>query len=195
MEVGVMKMMKATSAALAMGAIGLLMTGSVSLARDAMTLHIEVISDDDAGESMKMAMPIDLIAAMAGSIDTDKLVTVDVLDELSHEGFDLRKFWEQIKDSDINEFFSLEVKDAKIRAWRADGMFRITVDASESDQEFAGRKGAMVEITVPEGFMDILIDSDGRIEPENLVATLRSMGPMTLVHVETDKESVRVWLE
>lgn len=190
-----MKMMKATSAALAMGAIGLLMTGSVSLARDAMTLHIEVISDDDAGESMKMAMPIDLIAAMAGSIDTDKLVTVDVLDELSHEGFDLRKFWEQIKESNINEFFSLEVKDAKIRAWRADGMFRITVDASESDQEFAGRKGAMVEITVPEGFMDILIDSDGRIEPENLVATLRSMGPMTLVHVETDKESVRVWLE
>ena len=74
-------------------------------------------------------------------------------------------------------------------------MFRITVDASESDEEFAGRKGAQVEITIPEDLMDILVEADGQVEPEDLVATLRSMGPMTLVKVETDKETVHVWLE
>ena len=190
-----MKMMKKASVALAIGALGLLMTGSISLARDAMTLHIEVISDDDEGENIKMTMPMDLIAAMAGSLTTDESVTAELFDEFSDEGFDLRKFWQEIKDGDINEFFNLEVKDAKIRAWRADGMFRITVDASESDEEFAGRKGAQVEITIPEDLMDILIEADGQVEPEDLVATLRSMGPMTLVKVETDKESVHIWLD
>ena len=190
-----MKLMKKASVALAIGALGLLMTGSVSLARDAMTLHVEVVSDDDSGENIKMAVPMDLIAAMAGSLNTDDSVTTELFNEFSDEGFDLRNFWQQVKDGDINEFFNLEVKDAKIRAWRADGMFRITVDASESDEEFAGRIGAQVEVTVPEDLMDILVEADGEVEPEALVATLRSLGPMTLVKVETDKESVHVWLE
>ena len=85
-----MKMMKKASVALAIGALGLLMTGSISLARDAMTLHFEVISDDDEGENVKMAMPMDLIAAMAGSLTTDESVTAELFDEFSNEGFDLR---------------------------------------------------------------------------------------------------------
>jgi len=190
-----MKMMKKTSVALAIGAIGLLMTGSVSLARDAMTLHFEVVSDENSDENVKMAVPIDLIAAMASSLNTDESVTAEIFEEFASEGFDLRAFWQQVKDGDINEFFNLEVKDAKIRAWRADGMFRVSVDASESDEEIAGRTGAMVEITVPEDLMNILVESDGQVKPEELVATLRSLGPMTLVEVETDKETVRVWLD
>ncbi len=190
-----MKMMKKASVALAIGAIGLLMTGSVSLARDAMTLHVEVVSDEDSGDNIKMAMPIDLIAAMASSLNTNESVTTEIINEISNEGFDLRNFWQQVKEGDINEFFNLEVKDAKIRAWRADGMFRITVDASESDEEIAGRVGAQVEVTIPEDLMDILVDAEGEVEPEALVATLRSLGPMTLVQVETDQETIRVWLE
>jgi hypothetical protein len=142
-----------------------------------------------------MTMPLDLIAAMAGSLNTNESVAADFLDEISDEGFDLRKFWQQVKDGDINEFFNLEVKEAKVRAWRADGMFRITVDASESDEEIAGRKGAQVQLTIPEDLMNILVEADGQVTPEELVATLRSMGAMTLVKVETDKERVHIWLD
>ena len=190
-----MKMLKKASAVLAIGALGLLMTGDVSLARDTMTLHVEVTNDGDDGENVKMAMPLDLVAAMAGSITTDQSVTEELFNEFSDEGFDLRKFWQEVKDGDINEFFKLEVEEAKIRAWRENGMFRLTVDASESDEEFAGREHAQVEITIPEDLMDLLVDADGAVKPEDLVSTLRSMGPMTLVEVETDQESVRVWLD
>jgi hypothetical protein len=43
--------------------------------------------------------------------------------------------------------------------------------------------------------MDLLVDSDGDVAPEDMVAELRAMGPMTLIEVDTDKEQVRVWLE
>jgi hypothetical protein len=190
-----MKLMKKTSVALAIGALGLLMTSSVSLARDAMTLHLEVISDEDSDNNVKMAMPMDLIAAMASSLNTDESVTAELFDEFSDEGFDLRKFWQQVKDGDINEFFNMEVEDATIRAWREDGMFRLTVDASEGGADVAGRDRAHVVITIPENLMDILVEQDGQMAPEDMVAELRAMGPMTLVEVDTDKEQVRIWLE
>ncbi len=69
------------------------------------------------------------------------------------------------------------------------------MDAEEGGADVAGRERAKVEISVPEDLMDFLVEADGHVEPAELVEQLRGMGPMTLVAVATDKESVRVWLE
>lgn len=190
-----MNIWKKTSVALAIGALCLIGTPAVLQAGDTMTLHVEVSSEDTGGEDIKMTMPLELIAAMASSIDPDQSVTAEIFEEFENEGFDLRNFWQQVKDGNINEFFNLEVEDAMIRAWREGGMFRLTVDASEGGEEVAGRDRARVEVTIPEELMDLLVEADGEVAPEDLVAQLRSMGPMTLIEVDTDKEQVRIWLE
>jgi len=190
-----MRKFRTASVALAIGAMGLLMAGGVTLARDAMTLHLEVSADSNKDKNVTMTMPLDLVAAMASSIDSQKSVTNEIFEGFSDEGFDLRKFWQQVKEGNINEFFNMAVKEAKIRAWRSDGMFRLTVDATESDERFGGHEHAKVEINVPEELMDMLVAADGDVPPEKLVATLRAMGPMTLVEVKTDEERVRIWLD
>lgn len=190
-----MNIWKKTSVAIAIGALSLCGTAAVVQAGDSMTLHIEVASDATDGEDIKMTMPLDLIAAMASSMDPDQSITADIFEEIGDEGFDLRNFWQQVKDGDINEFFNMEVEDATIRAWREDGMFRLTVDASEGGADVAGRDRAHVVITIPENLMDILVEQDGQMAPEDMVAELRAMGPMTLIEVDTDKEQVRIWLE
>ena len=190
-----MNIWKKTSVALAIGAMSLCGTAAVVQASDSMTLHIEVATEDTDGENIKMTMPLDLIAAMASSIDSDQSVTAELFEEFQDEGFDLRNFWEQVKDGDINEFFNMEVEDARIRAWRENGMFRLTIEADEGGADVAGRDRAHVVITIPEDLMDILVEQDGQMAPEDMVAELRRMGPMTLVEVDTDKEQVRIWLE
>jgi hypothetical protein len=190
-----MNMLKKTSVAIAIGALSLCGTTSVIEASDSMTLHVEVSSEDTDGEDIKMTMPLDLIAAMASSMDADQSVTAEIFEEFEDEGFDLRNFWETVKDGDINEFFNLEVEDASIKAWRENGMFMLTIDAEEGGSDVAGRDRAHVVITIPEDLMDILVEQDGEVDPADLVAQLRSMGPMTIVEVDTDKEQVRVWLE
>jgi hypothetical protein len=177
-------------------AIGLLLAGGGTLAADAQTLHIEVLKMDNGDTpEVKMAMPIDLVQAFASSVRGGEGVHVEVLDEIAHEGFDLREFWRQVKDGNIDQFFTLEAEDATIRAWREGGMFRLTVDADELHHKVGDRERAQVEITLPEELMDFLVEQDDTVEPADIVARLRQMGPMTLVQVSTDKETVRIWLD
>ena len=190
-----MNTLKKASVALAIGILGLGLGGGLATANDAMTLHVEISSDSTDGEDIKMAMPINLIAAMADSMNVEDSITTEIFDEFESEGFDLRNFWQQVKDGDINEFFNLEVEDASIKAWRENGMFRLSVSAEEGGSEVAGRDRAMIEVSLPEDLMDFLVASEGAVEPSDLVTQLRSMGPMTLVSMETDKESIKIWMD
>ena len=190
-----MNICKKTSVALAIGSLMLIGAPAALQASDTMTLHVEVSNEDSDGENIKMTMPLELIAAMASSIDPDKSVTAEIFEEFEDEGFDLRNFWQEVKDGNINEFFNLEVEDAKIRAWRENGMFHLTVDAGEGGVEVAGRDRAHIVVTIPENLMDLLVEADGDLAPEDMVAELRAMGPMTLIEVDTDKAQVRIWLE
>lgn len=188
-----MSNLKRTSMALA---IGLLLAGGSALAADAQTLHIEVLKSDNGDTpEIKMAMPIDLVEAFASSVRGGDGIHIDALDEMADEGFDLRTFWRRVKEGNINEFFTLDADEAHIRAWREGGMFRLTVDADDMDQPIADRDSAQVEITLPEELMDFLMEQDDTVQPADVVARLRRMGPITLIRVSTDKEKVRIWLD
>ena len=94
-------------APLALAAAALLAAGTpetLARGREVSTLHIEVIEDDGDSPKVKMAMPVALIEAMVRSIDIDEFTSKHFLGELEHEGFDLRRFWKEVRDADIKEF-------------------------------------------------------------------------------------------
>lgn len=176
----------ATAAFLAAGT-----TDALARGRGVSTLHIEVVEDDGDTPKVKMAMPVALIEAMVRSIDIDELTSKHLMGELEHEGIDLRRFWKEVRDADIREFFTLETPDANIRAWRENGLFRVSVDAEEGRRHDRTR----VEISIPESLMDLLVDSSDA-DPADVIAELLEHGPMTLVEVETDDgESVKIWID
>jgi hypothetical protein len=200
-----MRHLKRIALILSLGAALVGAQTTVAYATGATTFHVEVTKDHDADAKVSLSMPFELLEAFASSIDARHYVAREVVDELEHEGFDLRAFWQQVRDADIREFFTLRAEDAFIRAWREDGMFRVTVDAEESEgraesahsEEFRVRLGgaAKVDIRIPESLMDFLVDEGDEATPADLLETLRDAGPMTLVEIETEKESVRIWLE
>ena len=181
-------------APLALAAAAFLAAGTpetLARGRDVSTLHIEVVEDDGDSPKVKMAMPVALIEAMISSIDIDEFTSKHFMGELEHEGIDLRRFWQEVRDADIKEFFTLETEDANIRAWRENGLFRVSVDADEGRR----RDRTRVEISIPESLMDLLV-GNADTDPADAITALLDHGPMTLVEVETDDgESVKIWID
>ncbi len=168
---------------------------TLALARPATTLHVEVIEESGAEPAVKVAVPVDVIAAFAGAMHGEDFAPGALLDEMNHEGFDLRAFWREIRQGNLREFVTVEAKEARVKAWRENGLFRVSVDADEDADRnrFGGR--TRVEIRVPEELMDYLVDEGSRGTPSDLVDILKRMGPSTLVEVVSESESVRVWLD
>ncbi len=182
--------------------LGVVLVGAQTAAhaRGVTTLHVEVTEDHGAGPKVSLSLPFEVLEAFANSLDAKEFVAREIIDEMESEGFDLEAFWRQVRDADIQEFFTLQAEDASIRAWREDGLFRVSVDAAESedrDEHFGKHFGsaAKVEIRIPESLMDYFVDEGEAATPQELLETLRSFGPMTLVEVQTEDEAVRVWLD
>ncbi|MFQ5718330.1 MAG: hypothetical protein ACE5IK_02165 [Acidobacteriota bacterium] len=174
----------ATAAILTLGMPILLARG-----HDVSTFHVEVQEEDSDSPKVKMEFPVALLEAMVNSIDIEDFTSDHLLGEFADQGIDLKAFWRQVRDADIKEFFTLEADDAHIRAWREDGLFRVSVQADDQSDG-----PTHVEIRIPEQLMDLLVEPDQK--PADVVAALLDHGPMTLVEVESDhRESVRVWLD
>ena len=179
----------------------------------ATTLHVEVREKDSDSPKMRAEMPLSVAGAMAAAIDEDALGKAHHIEALSDHGFDLRKFWEQVKNADIREFFTLESEDADIRGWRENGLLRVSVktkgnhgdhvDEGDDDHRRQSRHRhhdaddddddedvdeefdgpQTIELRIPETLMEMLFDDSGRLTPESFVSSLEKIGPMTLVEI------------
>lgn len=180
----------------------------------ATTLHVEV--REGKGEpKMRAEMPLSVAGAMASAIDPDALQNAHHMEAFSEHGFDLKKFWNTVRESDIKEFFTLEAEDASIRGWREDGMLRLSIktveglghhahrshhdhdaddDEGEDDDDGDSDGPQTIEVRIPERIMELLFQDSGRIEPEQFVDALERLGPMTLVEISGD-ENVRIWID
>jgi hypothetical protein len=168
---------------------------ATSLARPATTLHVEVFEDGSTDPKVKLSLPMEVIAAVAGSVHGENFAPDSILDEMTSEGFDLRAFWKEIRSGNIKEFLTLEAEEARVRAWRDGGQFRVSVDAQENSNRHRFNGRTQVEIRLPEELMDYLVAANDHRRPADLVDILRRMGPTTLVEVISEDESVRVWLD
>jgi hypothetical protein len=198
-----MRYLKSSALILSLGVILVGAQTTAALASGVTTLHVEVTEDHGTDPKVSLSLPFEVLEAFANSLDAKEFVAREIIDEMESEGFDLKAFWQQVRDKDIREFFTMRAEDAHVRAWREDGLFRVSIDAAESedrDEQFGKHFGhfgdaAKVEIRIPESLMDYFVDEGEYASPLELLETLRSHGPMTLVEVQSEDESVRIWLD
>jgi hypothetical protein len=164
--------------------------GAVLAGSPAESLHVEVREDGEM--KVQMAVPISVVAALAGSVDTQDRIQTEILSNLEENGIDLRRFWEEIKRVSGGEFFTLEAEGATVKAWREDGFLRLSV--RDDGDNFDGR--TKVDLRIPEKIVELILsEAEEDASPEALVNALKDIGEMTLVEVDTDRESVRIWLD
>ena len=153
-------------------------------------LHVRVEeTGSDGEESVAVNIPLQLIEAILPAIQTDELMGGRFgWDEGEIEGIDLRQILRALRDAPDADYVTIKDHDESVRVAKEDGFLLVRVDEDQGDH---------VRVRLPLDVVEALLGSqdEGSID---LVAGLRALGEFDggdLVTVESDDESVRIWID
>jgi hypothetical protein len=158
---------------------------------DDLWLHIRVEEDGGRGENVNVNIPLSMIESMLPLITVDELQEGKLhIDDDDLEGFDLRELVAAVREAPDADFVTVESEDETVRVAKEDDFLVIRADER-------GRHGdEKVRVRMPLAVVDALVGDDPN--QLDLVAALRVLGEYegeALVSVESDTESVRIWID
>jgi len=167
-----------------------LSVGAVAGQASELWFHVQV--RDGESTSVHVNLPLRLIEKALPMIPRDEIhidsggVEIDGV-EWSME--DLRELWAEIRDSPDMTFISVDDVDENVRVSKSGEHMLVTVDELEED-------GDRVNVKIPLSVVEALLAGDGdELRIEDAVRALADHGAGDLVTVESDSESVRVWID
>ena len=102
--------------------LGVILVGAqttAAVASGVTMLHVEVTEDHGADPKVSLSLPFEVLEAFANSLDAKEFVAREIIDEMESEGFDLKGFWQEVRDNDIQEFFTMQAANECRRASRS----------------------------------------------------------------------------
>ena len=168
----------------------ILLFPALSMAGDPIFLKLTVQEKGYTEPNVKVNIPLSLIEVVADAINEEELVDMEeILAEINHEGVDLRKLWEGVKQLGPTDFVEIKDHGEHVKVWKDHDSFRITVTDDGSSEP-------KVLVTFPLMIVDtILGDGTRPITLDNIVKALKQAGPMQFVEVHDNGEHVKIWLE
>jgi hypothetical protein len=172
---------------LILGSILLLLVSSLAVAQDRW-LHVRVQEHGNSDATVNVNIPLSLIEALLPTIETDEFDGgVILLDDVDFEGVDLREALVALRDAPDAEFVTIQSRDETVRVAKEDGFLLVNADEDRGDR---------VRVRMPLSVVDAMLSPSGdRID---LIAGLRALSEFDggdLVTVESDDETVRVWID
>ena len=153
-------------------------------------LHVRVEDTASGGEeSVAVNIPLQLVEAILPAIETDELKGGRFgWDPGEIEGIDLRQILQALRDAPDADYVTVKDHGESVRVAKEDGFLLVRVDEDQGDH---------VRVRLPLAVVEALLGShdEGSID---LVAGLRALGEYDggdLVTVESDDESVRIWID
>ncbi len=150
-------------------------------------LHVRVEDRGSHGESVSVNVPLALIEAILPTIDVDEFRHGKLrLDELDLDAFDLREVLTALRDAPDADFVRIASDDETVRVAKEDGYLVVRVDE---------RRGDTVRLRIPLGVIEAMLQ--GSDDELDLIAGLRALSDYDedVLVVESDRESVRVWID
>ncbi len=152
---------------------------------DVIWLKVEVHDASSSRANVKLNVPLSLIEVVIDSIDKREFMA-NLQDE---HHLDLPKLWREVRGMNGSDFVTVETDEENIRVWKDNDFFRIDVDKID------GKEGE-VQVKLPLAIMDYLFESRrGSFDFAELVDQLRGHLPVTLVQMQDDDHSVKIWIE
>ncbi|MFQ5768532.1 MAG: hypothetical protein ACE5ID_11205 [Acidobacteriota bacterium] len=150
-------------------------------------LHVEVKEAGNETPKVSLSLSMDVLSALAASFIDEGEICTSILDHLGDQGIDLQAFWQSVRAGGGGELLNLDADQTHIRAFRQDGLLHLTVQEEEGQDH--------VQVSIPEDLLDFLLGADEGTTLADLVEQLENYAGMTLVAVESDRETVRIWLD
>lgn len=141
---------------------------------------------EGGSQKVKVNIPLSMIEVFVDSMDGGRFLNHI---EAQHPGLDMARMWQEVRDTALDEFVTIETDEESVRVWKDSEYFRVDV------QEFRNSE-PNIRMTIPLSVMDYLFDPDrSTLNFQEMVGALRGYLPMTLLEADKDGESVRIWLE
>lgn len=153
-------------------------------------LHVRVEDNGPRGERVNVNLPLDLIERMLPLISVDDLRggKLELDDELG--GIDLRELAVALRDAPDADFVTVQSDDQNVRVSKEGDYLLIRVE------ERGRNSSEKVRVRLPLAVVDALVG--GNPNELDLVAALHALSEYadeTLVDIESDDGSVRVWID
>ena len=155
-------------------------------------LHVRVVDRSDEGESVRVNLPLDLIASILPEIDIEPHIRdgrVMLDPEQGVQLGDLRAIWTQVRQAADGEYVRAEASDGNVVVRRAGTLLEIDVqDGPEGTEK--------VRVRAPLAVLDALFSApEGEIDLAAAITALAEAGIEDLVLVEDGESSVRIWID
>ena len=167
--------------------LAFMLTGTALAGADGHWLHVRVEDSDDDGEKVNVNIPLSVVMAILPAIETDQFRGGRI--DIGHgeiDDIDLHEVLKAFKDSPDANFVTIEGRDESVRVSKERGFLLVNVDDD----------GDHVRVRLPLDVVDALLS--GRDDELDLIAALDALadhGGGDLVSVESDDESIRVWID
>ena len=156
-------------------------------------IHVEVIEAGTSQSKVHINLPLSVVQ-VALDFAPDKIIS-DGHIHIDHHGHndisirDLRKIWQELRDSGEAEFVSVDKEDETVTITREGDTIRLDVD----DRSSGG--GETVHVKIPIRVVDALFSGEG--EELNLRDALEELKDERgeIVRVEGPNEEVRIWID
>lgn len=149
-------------------------------------LHVRVQKKGDAGESVRVNVPVSVAQAVAPILEKELQTELKMEDsELTVE--DLRRIWSELKGVRGTDVVAVDTAEAKVRV-SITGR-EVLVRADEGSK-------AKVDVRIPVEVVDALLSGEGsQLNVSAAIETLLESKKADLVSVEDDTNLVRVWID
>ena len=168
-------------------ALLILATGLALASTEGRWLHVRVESTDHDGESVKVNIPLELVAAILPTLEFDEFRHGKVyLPDSEIEGIDLRQILEALRDAPDADFVTVSGRNESVVVAKENGLLVVRVDGDDEH----------VRVKIPLDVVDAMLT--GNENEIDLVAGLEALaayGGGDLIRVESDGELVRVWID
>lgn len=164
-----------------------LTTGTALAGADGHWLHVRVEESGDDGEKVNVNIPLSVVMAILPAIETDEFRGGRIdLDHGQIDDIDIREVLKAFKDAPDAEYVTIDGRDESVRVSKERGFLLVNVDDD----------GDRVRVRFPLDVVDALLS--GGDDELDLIAALDALadhGGGDLVTVESDDESIRVWID
>ncbi len=156
-------------------------------------IHIRVDARDGDGEQVRINLPLQMIESLLPMITADgDSGDVRMTNGRIHfgcrelDGVDLRALLAAVRDAEDAEYITVQGPRENVRVAKEKGDLLVTADD----------RGEKVRVRVRMKVVEALLKSDEQeLDLIGMVRALREQGEGELVSVESDKETVRIWID
>jgi hypothetical protein len=168
-------------------------------------LHVRVISSESKNETVRVNVPLDMAEKVLPAINKDRLHNGKVrFNDSDMNGVDLKTILEAVRTAKDGEFVTVQSNDSDVRVAKQNGYMLVHVTEKNSGPDKSDKVGkngkpsekSRVDVKIPMKVVDALF-SAGKDELD-IVAALRALsahGDTELVSVQSDDNTVRIWLD